>query len=163
MRDPGAEIGSFDSLEPAAWSPARLSRLEQRLQRLYEDARCRGLLDSVYRPALPKDIEQDGAGQTLPRQLVPLGRVLIELGYHDVALECMELAGAFDPAPEPLFARAYLLALLGDTEDAYRAYVDGSRRFGPIPAEELTALRVLANTHAEEEDLEELYELVKEL
>ncbi|MDQ3022772.1 MAG: hypothetical protein M3R04_00070 [bacterium] len=139
--------------------PLRLSRLEQRLQKLCEDARCRGLLSEAYSPLAAAVKTSNG----LPRRLVPVGRVLIELSYHDVALECMELAGEFDPTPEQQFARAYLLALLGDTEESWRAYSDGHSRFGPVSEAELDALALLARTHPEEEDLVELFELVRGL
>jgi tetratricopeptide (TPR) repeat protein len=151
----GLKPGTVLRMTNALTGVSRLERLEHRLRRLYEDARYREPLEQVY------PLRQRNAD--LPDHLVPVGRALIELGYHDIALDCMELAGELAPTAESQFARAYLLALLGDTEDAYRAYAAAHQRFGVLPPQELQALEVLLSTHPEEEDLAELYELVVKL
>jgi len=140
---------------------ADLGRLERRLLRVYDDVNCRGRLER-YRelfPAAqaPQSQPADAGASRLLGELLPLSQVLIGLGYFDVALQSAEIAANHAPGWEAQLTRAFLLALLGETETAEELYVEAHHALGQIPGEALGQLEELVATHPDEEDLAELH------
>jgi tetratricopeptide (TPR) repeat protein len=159
--DPDTYSGNSGATPPTGASPqlmARLTRLERQLTKVYENEHCRGRIEHLFRPAQPGPFAptHELALTQILAHLGPLIDVLIELGYFDVALSAADVARSVNPTAELAFTRGYLLAVLGDTEEAAAQYGEGLRLAGSVPESALTALRVLIASHPDEEDLSEL-------
>ena len=90
-------------------------------------------------------------------KLVPLTKGLAQAGYYDTALACAEAACRCEPTVDMDLIRAFLLLVLGDTQEAASLYNRTLSRLGGLPPEAFGKLHSLALTHAEEEDIAELY------
>jgi hypothetical protein len=89
--------------------------------------------------------------------LSPLSSALAMAGYYDTALECADVARNCEPVLDMELTRAFLLLVLGDTDEARRIYVDVVNKHGGIPQAAVERLAELAATHSEEEDIAELH------
>jgi hypothetical protein len=94
-------------------------------------------------------------------ELVQISRELIRLGYHDVALHSAEIAVQFNMGWDAQLVRAYLLALLGETQDAEELYMQALAALNRLPEADLALLEELVLEHPEEEDLAELLQRVR--
>lgn len=99
----------------------------------------------------------DGPAVDLMPLLTPLTGALSNAGYYDTALECANLAQHCEPVLDLELTRAFLHLVLGDTEDACRIYHEAVRRHGGIPERAVQRVAELMASHAEEEDIAEVY------
>jgi hypothetical protein len=120
-------------------------------------------LGTVFCPAAGSaQGEQGRSALDLLPILSPLSSALATAGYYDTALECANVAHNFEPVLDMELTRAFLLLVLGDTQEARRIYVEVVNRHGGIPQRAVERLAELAATHSEEEDIAELHaELVR--
>lgn len=92
-------------------------------------------------------------------RLAPLTRALADAGYYDYALMCVELAMSMEPTWDLDLAKAYLLLVLGDTEEACEIYRRAVKSWGRIPDVEIRRLAQLASNH-HEDDIVDIYRQV---
>ena len=85
-------------------------------------------------------------------------QALAKAGYYDVAMLSVELALVFEDSWDLRLARAYLCVVLGEMEEAQRTYRKVISHLGQMPRAELDRLAELSSSHAEEEDITELYQ-----
>ncbi len=90
-------------------------------------------------------------------KLAPMTQALAKAGYFDVAMLCVELALVFEDSWDLRLARAYLCVVLGEMEEAQRIYRKVVGHLGQVPRAELDRLAELSSSHADEEDIAELY------
>lgn len=166
MTGNGNNGGTNGGGEPDPRLLRELSSFADELHVVYSRAECRGELERYY-TLFPRGtldaprLEPPRNGQLLNSligELLPLSRVLSGLGYHDVALHSAELAERHSPGDgsDAKLTRAYLLALLGETEEAQELYLAAHTELGRIPATDLAMLEDVVRSHPDEDDLAEL-------
>jgi hypothetical protein len=94
-------------------------------------------------------------------KLAPLTQALAKAGYYDVAMLSVELALVFEDSWDLRLARAYLCVVLGEMEEAQRIYRKVVGHLGQLPRAELDRLAQLSSSHADEEDIAELYQQLR--
>jgi tetratricopeptide (TPR) repeat protein len=111
-------------------------------------------------PLQPEDTSRPSLLLTV--KLAPLTRALADAGYYDYALMCVELAMSMEPTWDLDLAKAYLLLILGDTEEACEIYRRAVKSWGRIPDVEIRRLAQLASNH-HEDDIVDIYHQVVRL
>jgi hypothetical protein len=115
---------------------------------------------NAFCPARPDAGTQRPALDLLPL-LTPLSGALSKAGYYDTALECANMAKHCEPVLDVELTRAFLLLVLGDTEEAREIYTTVVRQHGGIPQRAVERVAELAQQHSEEEDIAELLEQLR--
>jgi hypothetical protein len=113
--------------------------------------------DNAFCPARPASASERPALDLIPL-LTPLSGALSKAGYYDTALECANVAQHCEPVLDVELTRAFLLLVLGDTDEAREIYTAVVRQHGGIPQRAVERIAELARLHAEEEDIAELHE-----
>jgi len=165
-----SSFGQLDADQRNAFIERQIAALAKNVATALDEIGCpcltqkllgirRGALDGSC-PLKPEDTSRPSLLLTV--KLAPLTRALADAGYYDYALMCVEVAMSMEPTWDLDLAKAYLLLVLGDTEEACEIYRRAVRSWGGIPDGEIRRLARLAHDHAEE-DIVDIYRQVVKL